>query len=118
VQNKLNHREHRGAARYTEKTKLSQRDYEALRLRGNILLVSSFFSHSLLFVQNILNHRGHRGAARYTEKTKLSQRDYEALRLRDKYSFGLLIFFSLCKTYLNHRVHRGAARYTEKPVIT
>ncbi|GKW54090.1 hypothetical protein NCCP2140_31430 [Pseudoalteromonas sp. NCCP-2140] len=56
--------------------------------------ITTTSSFTPLCAKEILNHREHRGAARYTEKTKLSQRDYETLRLRDKYSFGLLIFFS------------------------
>jgi hypothetical protein len=60
-------------------TKLSQRDYETLRLRESNIVVSSFTS---LCAKEILNHREHRGAARYTEKPNVPKRIW-TLRLRE-----------------------------------
>ena len=69
--NILNHRAHRGAARYIEKTNYYKEIMR--RCASEEVKIISWFPHSFLIhfslCKNILNHREHRGASRYTEKT-------------------------------------------------
>ena len=72
----MNHRAHRGASRYTEKTNDHKEIMRRFALEEHklakflvYLILFSFTSLCANCTKNILNHRAHRGASRCIEKT-------------------------------------------------